>query len=92
MLSKKEIDALLQQPKPIVRTATEHDRKRLEAYINAHPERVSDELRAFVAQLASREMKVTNETAAFIAFSGQIKQSGELHDSWFISIPKEGGF
>lgn len=84
MLLKQEIDALLQQPTPIVRRATEHDRKRLVAYINAYPE-----LRAFVAQLASHEMKVTNETDAFIAFSGQIKQSGELHDSWFISIPKE---
>lgn len=88
MLSKKEIDALLQNPKPIVRTATEHDRKWLGDYVTVHPERVSDEVRAFVAQLSLYNLDVTEETDAYIAFSGQYKVQDQLHDSWFIRIPK----
>lgn len=94
MLSKEEIDALLKNPKPIVRMATEQDHKWLIDYINTYPERFNEETRAFIAQLALHEMVVTDETDAFIAFSGQSKQRDQyqLNDSWFIHIPKMGGF
>lgn len=92
MLSKNEIDALLQQPKPIVRMANDADRKFIIDYVNAHPEQVSDEMRAFVAQIVHYDIQVTDETDAYIAFGGQLQVNDQLTDSWFLTIPKEVRF
>lgn len=97
MLSKNEIDALLQNPKPIVRMANDQDRKLIDDYINAHPNQVSDEMRAFVAQIAHCDIQVTDDTDTYIAFSGQLRvheqlNDYQLNDSWFLTIPKEERF
>lgn len=92
MLSKKEIEALLQNPKPIVRKANAQDLALIEQFAKSHPAQLSEELQIIINQLQDYEMEVTEETEAYIAFSF-LKKSREslyvLNDSWFMTIPKK---
>lgn len=91
MLSKKEIDAILQARKTIVRKGNDRDIMLISNYVNTHLQQVSEELKNILKQPERYDIEVTEETKEHISFSVSIKKSVEqykLKDSWFITIPK----
>lgn len=91
MLSEKEIEALLQTSKAIVRKGNESGLMLITNYVNTHLQPVDEELKNILKQPERYNIEVTEETIEHISLSISFKKSVkqyELADSWFITIPK----
>lgn len=91
MLSQKEIEALFQTSKAIVRKGNDSDIMLISNYVNTHLQPVDKELKNILKQPERYHIEVTEETIEHISFSISIKKSVKqykLEDSWFITIPK----
>lgn len=91
MLSKKEVEALLQTSKEIVRKGNDSDLLLISTYVNTHLQSVDEELKNILRQPKRFNIEVTEESIEHISFSISLKKSVkqyQLEDSWFIKIPK----
>lgn len=90
MLSQKEIEALLQTSKAIVRKGNDSDIMLITNFVNTHLP-VDEELKNILKQPEQYNIEVTEETIEHISFSilkKSVKQY-QLEGSWFITmIPK----